>query len=850
MLKNDLGGKWKLKVGDSSEILEAHLPGCNYLDLIANRKLEDPFWGENEQAATEVSKQKFEYERTFIVLNEFLQNDYVELVATGLDTLCTIYLNGKILGKSDNIYRTWRFNAKPFLYEGENTIRIEIDNPYPYFERRQAEENLLYIPNAAKGSQYIRKTPCHFGWDWGPVLPPAGLIGNIALESYDIRIDNMKIRQHHEHGNVRLDVSVEFIGDNKLPLQAVLVATSPDGICTEYPTIINDNNAFCTINIDSPQLWWSNGLGEQPLYTLTFQLMKNSDNTVIDLCTKKIGLRTIELDNSPDEWGNQFRFVVNGIPIFAKGANWIPSDSFITRSTYEDLEFYVKSAKRANMNMLRVWGGGMYESDDFYNLCDQYGILIWQDFIFACGAYPFFDEDFVNNVHQEVIDNVKRLRHHACLAIWCGNNENELISILFKKNEKIRSTNLPFYHNILRAWVKEIDGVTPYWPGSPSSGSLGVRSHNMKPGKTCGDSHLWQIWHGMLPIEGYRRFPTRFCSEFGMESMPSMATIKTFTDEKNINEFSPVMQAHQKSAGGNEKILYYLLKKYRNPAKFEDFIYLSQIVQADTIRFATDCWRRGMGRHNGAIFWQYNDCWPVASWSGIDYNKQYKALQYQAEHFNKMLCLSNNYFNNRVELYIINEYPTAFDGELVWKICSFDGRIINEGTVPARLKSISAERITVLRFADVLKGAKKTDVVLMVTLRKGTEIRDTKTWLLVPDKKAHLPKTVINYSCEVKDGTAEVILSSALFARKVFISAEGVNQPWSDNFFDIPGGETKTLTVSLPKSMDKETLINNIHIRSLADVEPKNSIIKDKLIRSRIFMKKNNLIAWLIFHFI
>jgi beta-mannosidase len=815
-----------------------------------NGKLENPFWEKNEQEATKIAKQDFEYERIFIVFHDFLQNDVVELVATGLDTLATIHLNGKILGKTDNIYRTWRFDVKSFLHEGENTIRIEIENPYPYFEKRQSEENLLYIPNAAKGSQYIRKTPCHFGWDWGPVLPPAGLLGSIALESYDIRIGDMQVLQHHENSNVRLDVSAKFIGDPKLLLQAVFVSTSTDGISTEYSAKIDENTASCTINITSPQLWWCNGLGEQPLYTLTFQLKDNLDGTVIDLCTKKIGLRTIELDNTPDKWGNQFRFVVNGIPIFAKGANWIPADSFITRTTQEDLEFYIKSAKRANMNMLRVWGGGMYESDNFYNLCDQYGILIWQDFIFACGAYPFFDETFVENVHQEVIDNVTRIRHHASLAVWCGNNENELISILCKKNKRITSTNLPFYHNTLRAWVKEIDGVTPYWPGSPSSGSLGIKFHNMKPGKTCGDTHLWQIWHGMLPIEGFRRFPTRFCSEFGMESMPSIATIQTFTDDKDLNEFSPVMQAHQKSAGGNEKILFYLLAKYRNPAKFEDFIYLSQIVQADTIRFATDYWRRGMGRHNGAIFWQYNDCWPVASWASIDYNKQYKALQYQAEHFNKMLCLSNDYFNNRAELYLINEYPTAFDGELDWKICKFDGHIINKGTVSAKLNPVSAGKITVLRYAKVLKGAKKSDVVLMVSLRKGAEVMDTKTWLLVPDKKAHLPKTEIEYSCKVKDDTAEVMLSSALFARKVFISADGVNQPWSDNFFDIAGGEYKTLRVSLPKGMKKENLEKRIHIRTLADVEPKNCILKDKLIHMRIFLKKSNLIAWIMFKFL
>ncbi len=849
-MKINLSGEWDLKMSGNDTIYQGHLPGCNYLDLIKNGGIEDPFWGTNEEIATKIARQEFEYARTFSVSPDFLQKERVELVADGLDTLCTIYLNGTVLGKTDNIYRIWRFDVSALLHAGENRIRIVIADPYPYFEKRQAEEELLYIPNAAKGSQYIRKTPCHFGWDWGPVLPPAGLVGKIGLESYDIRIQHMRVKQHHENKFVRLRLSAEMIGAGKRPLQGIVRLTSPDGKGDEYPANIEGDTVNCSIDITSARLWWCNGLGEQPLYTVTLLLKGDSDELVIDTCTKKIGLRTIELDTSPDQWGNQFRFVINGVPIFAKGADWIPTDSFITRTTKEDVEFYITSAKQANMNMLRVWGGGMYENDDFYDLCDQYGILVWQDFIFACGAYPFFDEAFVENVHQEVIDNVTRIRDHASLALWCGNNENELIGILCKKNRKISSTNMPFYHNTLREWVKELDDVTPYWPGSPSSGTLGVRFHNMKPGKTSGDTHLWQIWHGMLPIEGFRKFPTRFCSEFGMESMPSMDTIRTFTDEKELSEFSPVMQAHQKSGSGNEKMLFYLLAKYRNPAKFEDFVYLSQIVQADTIRFATDHWRRGLGRHNGAIYWQYNDCWPVASWAGIDYNKQYKALQYQAKHFNKMLCLSNDYYLDRAQLHLINEYPTAFEGELVWKICTFDGHMINKGTQNIKLNSLSAEKIAVLTYSKLLKGTRKSRAVLIASLYQGKEMVDEKTWLLVPDKKAKLPKPEITYECRVGDGIATVILSGKYFARKVFISAEQVNQPWSDNFFDIPAGESKILSVSLPGGMTKETFERGIRIRSLADVVPRNSLIKDRLIRMGIFFKIPNLKAWIMFKFL
>ncbi|MGB4658423.1 MAG: glycoside hydrolase family 2 protein [Mobilitalea sp.] len=797
-----------------------------------------------------MAKQDFEYSRQFFVSSDLLINERIELVACGLDTLCMLILNGTVLGRTDNIYRTWRFDVKPFLCEGNNLLQIFIENPYPYFEKRQSEENLFSMANQAKGSQYLRKTPCHFGWDWGPILPPAGLIGSIELESYGIRIKDLHIVQRHEYNKVFLNITGKITDTSSSSLQAFICCIAPDGFSTEYPAVLIGNDIICTIEISSPELWWCNGLGAQPLYQLELQIRSIADGALIDSCSKKIGLRTIELDTSPDKWGNQFRFLVNGVPIFAKGADWIPSDSFITRTSRSDLEFYIESAHLANMNMLRIWGGGMYESDDFYDLCDQYGILLWQDFIFACGAYPLFDSEFLNNVHQEVLDNVTRLRHHASLALWCGNNENELMASFWKKNKLVADSNAKFYHNTLRSWVADIDGVTPYWPGSPSSGSLTLKPHNMKDGTTCGDTHLWQVWHGMLPIEAFRKFPTRFCSEFGMESMPSMSTIHTFTAEPNLSEFDPVMQAHQKSVGGNEKILFYLLAKYRNPAKFEDFVYLSQIVQADTIRFATDCWRRNLGRHNGAIFWQYNDCWPVASWASIDYGKQYKALQYKAKHFNKMLCLSNDYYKDRVELYLINEYPTVFAGELDWKLCTFDGKVVNQGSVLANVDSVSAGKIIVLHFSEVLKSVNKKDVFLQVVFRRGTNVLDHKMWLLVPDKDAHLPKSDIKLHCSVTNGIAEVTLTSALYARHVFISAEDVISPWSDNFFDLISGEPKTIQVPLPDGMDKEIFEKNLHLHTLADVDSKNSRFKDKLLRFSMIFKKSNFITWIIFKFI
>ncbi len=837
MQRFSLCGDWLLRQDSSNELLKGHLPGSSYLDLMANGKLEDPFWGMNEDRSKDVAHHDYEYSRDFELPQEFLQASHIELVISGLDTLAAIRMNGEVIGEADNINRTWRFDAKPYLRQGSNRIQILLKDPFPYVEERQAKKPLQGMDKHSAANGHLRKTPCHFGWDWGPSLPPAGLIGDISLESYELRIDDVHILQHHEENKVRLEITARLIGEPFDNLIASCSITTPEGKTSNYPAEFQAGRIHSAIAVEDPKLWWCNGLGEQPLYTVEIAAGEH------DSSTKTIGLRTIKLNTSPDEWGNQFRFEINGVPIFAKGANWIPTDSFVTRTAYGTLEFYIRSAKHANMNMLRVWGGGYYESDDFYELCDRYGILVWQDFVFACNSYPFYEPEFLANVHQEVIDNVTRLRHHASLALWDGNNENELFRMFWKKGSEVYESNMNFYHKILPEWVAALDGVTPYWPGSPSSGSLEYKTHDMNRG----DTHLWQIWHGMLPIEAFRRYPTRFCSEFGMESMPSMHTIRAFTDQKDLKLFDPVMQLHQKSVGGNEKMLFYLLAKYRNPKQFEDFIYLSQLVQSDTIRFAGERWRREMSRHNGALYWQYNDCWPVASWASIDYGRQYKALQYHARHFNKLLCISNDYFNDRVDLYIINEYPDVFQGDLKWKLMTFDGTLISEGAVPAAVEKSSAKNMVTLHFSEILKGHGKTKAVLQTELIRNGQVLDEKMYLLVPDRKAALPKPQIKSDYKVEKEELTITLLSDIYARYVFLESDSITEPWSDNFFDLLPGREKKIKVKLPQGIASENIMKQLKLKSLADVEPKNSVLMDRWLRFSMRFKKNNLLTWIIF---
>lgn len=842
----NLAGTWTFREDGSNEWINGELPGCNFLDLMEAGKIPDPFWGMNEAKVQSIGDKDYEYARDFDVSAELYSHERIELVMSGLDTLTEIRLNGIKIAETENAHRLYRFSVKTQLKEGGNRLTILFKSPVNYITEKHAEYKLLSV-SEVKGVSHIRKPQCHFGWDWGPILPLSGISGDIQLEAYNVaRIEDVDIKQQHTKNQVALDMHVELDRmefGNSLSMDCSVSA--PDGSVHAAKMAISESKASCTLIIEDPQLWWSNGLGEQPLYTV--QMTLYDGDKVMDTWEKQIGLRTIELDTSSDQWGHNFQFIINGVPIFVKGSDWIPSDSFVTRTSAKDLEFYIKSAKDANMNMLRVWGGGYYESDTFYELCDQYGILVWQDFAFACMAYKLFDEVFLENVHLEVLDNVRRLRHHASLALWCGNNEIEPISMLWKKEKKLYQSGIDFFYNVLPEWVAQVDHTTPYWPGSPS-GNKGEGGKNSN-GSAEGDTHLWQVWHGMFPIESFEKYPTRFCSEFGMESLPSMETVRSFTDETDINIFSPVMLSHQKSAGGNQKMLFYILSKYRNPETLGDFIYLSQLIQSETIRVATEGWRRQMDRCHGSLYWQFNDCWPVASWAGIDYRKQFKAVQYRARHFNQMSCVSAELSRNRADIYVINDYPSAFNGILQWTLSDFQGNIIDCGESPANVDSCSALQIQSLRYKDILQGFVSNEVVLGLHLSEDGQIISKQTCLLVPDKEAKLETPIITKSLIIDGSNAVLTLQSDVFARHVYVNVPGVDTPLSDNFFDLEVGQVFCIQFSVPDGVDQTLLEQKIQIKSLVDVKAKGSRFKDGWIRLAMRLNKRNLLSWLIFKF-
>ncbi len=841
MQKVDLGGRWSLSQ-DHGTPIPGTLPGCTYLDYMANG-MEDPFFGENETKASELAHHHYSYTRTFSLSAETLASRYIDFVGDGLDTVMDLYLNDELLGHAENINRTYRFNAHALLREGENSIRLEIRDPYEVIKEKQAENPILEkgVPFALVG--HIRKTPCHFSWDWGPQLAPAGVMRSIGLEAYNNRITDFRIIQHHENGTVTLsfELTPKEMSDTA---SASLTLTAPDG--SKNSCFLKKENASFqgSLAVNNPKLWWCNGLGEQPLYTVSAELLE--DGVPADSQTKRIGLRTVTLDTAEDDWGRQFRFLVNGVPIFAKGGDWIPADSFIQRTKREDYFWYLRECKKAGMNMVRVWGGGYFECDDFYDACDEMGILVWQDCLFACNIYPVHLPEFRENVHREIIDNVSRLRHRASLALWCANNECEAAMTFVRKAAgELADQNIRFYYFDLADWVNAVDGVTPYWPGSPGTGGYKLKGSNKK-GHVMGDTHLWSIWHGLFAIEDFRTYNTRFCSEFGMESMPVMKTVRSFHPEGKVELLDPIMLLHQKCGSGNKKMLYYLLAKYKEPKNFKDLVYLTQIVQSDTIRYATECWKRNIGHQNGALYWQLNDCWPVASWAAVDYRKQKKALLYHSGMFNKMLMISNDYHRRDADLYVINEYNSSYELTLDWTVSDFTGVKLAEGSRPVSVSAVSSVKVLHLNFRKDLRGIDIHDVFLNVVLREGDTEVDQKSYLLVPDKQAHLPKPELKTEVSCKNGRATVRVSSDVYARYVFVDSDALSSSWENNYLTILPGETAVFTADADEDILPEAIRDTLTLQTIASVETCKTAREERRTRRAIFWEGKNWLTYIL----
>jgi beta-mannosidase len=817
MKTQSLTGVWQFRQAGTEEWLPASVPGGAHTDLLALGRIPDPFVGDNEKRVQWVAEADWEYRTQFTAAPEFLSQAHIWLVCDGLDTLATVSLNGQEVGRAANMFRQYRWDVKPLLKAGENDLHIAFDSPVRYTAAQQAIRYMPGVTQAITGGPHLRKAPCQFGWDWGPQLPPIGIWKDIRLEGYHgARIEDIHLRQEHAGGQVTVEALVTVQGWDKAPRSAVLRVTAPDGQVFETSAAFaSDNGSRLQVRIANPQLWWPNGYGEQPLYRISIEL--HQADVLLDQREYQLGLRTIELRQEPDAWGRSFEFVVNGQPIFAKGSNWIPADSFPTRISDAYLEGLIRSAVETHQNMLRVWGGGLYEEERFYDLCDRYGILVWQEFIFSCSVYPLDDQAFLENVRVEVVENVRRLRHRTSLALWCGNNEMEWgwVDWGWKGQEfqNLKTAYDKFFHHTLPAWVQPEDPDHAYWPSSPSSDTPFENPN----GQVQGDAHYWDVWHGRKPFTAYRNQYPRFMSEFGFQALPPLATIRTYAEEADWNMTSYIMERHQKNDSGNSLMVGQMLDTFRLPKDFESLVYLSMVLQAEGIRYGVEHWRRFPKRVAGTLYWQLNDCWPVASWSSLDYFGRWKALHYAARRFYAPLLLSIEDKPTEQNVYVTNEQREPWVGSVRWWLETLDGKVLESGEEAVMVAPFDVTTVCRRDFSGLLTDNLRRETVFIAKLWQGGQLLNRQTAFFVPTKHLSLSDPAISAQVRVDRDQIHIELASRSLARLVEVALKGADVVFSDNYFDLPAGHTVSISTPLPSGWTLSQVQAAIKVRSVYD---------------------------------
>ncbi|MGO9108119.1 MAG: beta-mannosidase [Thermoguttaceae bacterium] len=808
----DLGGAWQVVQEGAGETIPAIVPGCIHTDLLAAKKIPDPFFRDNERAVQWVGEANWLYRRSLDVAPELLAHDYVVLKCEGLDTLATIRLNDAVVAHTDNMFRTYEFDVKKLLKPGNNTLEIKFDSVLPSMRAKEARRKLPTW--AYPGAGYVRKEPCNFGWDWGPTLITCGIWRNIGIEAFNAaRLDEVAILQDHsKQGAVALNIQVAAhpaSDDLQVKTEVFLGGQRVAGGLAD----LAQGKAKIDVAIDNPQLWWPAGMGKQPLYRVQVDLLRGGK--LLDSTTKRIGLRTLRA--VPQTAAAPLHFEVNGIPFFAKGANWIPADCFANRLTKEVYRRYVDDAVAANMNTLRFWGGGYYEDDALFDLCDEKGICIWLDLKFGCSTYPAFDDAFLKSVTAEARDNIVRLRHHPSIALWCGNNE-----IMFFRGGKQwtddKMSDGDYYKLFRDTLGEQIHRLAPqsdYVTGSPD----------------CGDVHFWEVWHGGKPFEVYRDIHG-FVSEFGFQSFPAPKTVDSFTTAADRNSvYSPVMMYHERSNRmymdvkedgriGTDKIMILVRKYFREPKDFESTLWLSQITQGYGIKYGAEGWRRESPKSMGCVYWQYNDCWPCSSWSSVDYFGRWKALQYMARRFYAPVLVSGDedVKGRKVDLHVTSDRLENCQGSLQWTITDVSGVKLGEGKIDVDIAAGKSRLVRSLELRDVVEKQGEKNILVWLKLDvAGETVSENLVTLAYPRELKLLDPALSADITEKGQGLFTVVLHAEHPALWTWLELDGVDARFSDNFVHVGPAGPVTITVQPAMPMTKDALQRALKIRSLYD---------------------------------
>lgn len=807
MIIQKLESGWKLKNCSTGQWFDTSVPGTVYGTWLEHGAMEDPYWRDNEDTALAMMESDYEYELTVSLVEELKNCDDIQLKFEGIDTLADIFLNDSLLGHADNMHRIWEYPVKD-LIKDVNEIRVRIHSPLAFIRKAYEESPYDGSSDAMKGFAHIRKAHCSFGWDWGPRLPDAGLFRDVSfIGARQAKIRDVQIRQSHKEGSVTLAIHTEAESFGDTAYEWEVKITDPDGKVSVYQGLPE------CITIENPQLWWPNGYGDQPLYLV--EIILKSDEEILDAQSRRIGLRTMKVNTDADEYGNRFAHEVNGVEIFAMGADYIPEDCIRGRVNRERTRRLLEDCRACNFNVIRVWGGGYYPDDFFYDLCDELGFIVWQDFMFACAVYPL-TPSFEENTSAEIRDNVRRIRHHACLGLWCGNNEMEMFVAQgqWVRKPLQKTEYLLMNERIIPQLLSKYDLDTFYWPSSPSSG--GDFDEPNDPAR--GDAHYWEVWHGGVPFTEYRNYYFRYLSEFGFQSFPSVKTIEQFTDPEDRNIFSYIMEKHQRNDGANGKILHYMSQMYRYPESFSHLVYVSQLLQAEAIRYGVEHFRRNRGRCMGSVYWQLNDCWPAASWSSIDYFGRWKALHYFAKRFFAPVLLSceeegvltssmnvneeNRTLRNAARFCVTNETRNRFCGKIRWSLRDAKACILEAGEYDVDAAALSAAPFPWIEFPD----SDGRTCYLSYELWQEDTLISHGTSLFVPPKHFDFLNPELELS--VEDG--EITVKASAFAKGVEIGNDSGDLLLSDNYFDMDAGVKKIRVV--------QGNIEGLYVRSVYEI--------------------------------
>ena len=801
------GSDWQFVETGAQNWKPAQIPGTVQTDLLRLGKIPDPFLLNNEDSIQWVSQRDWTYKKIFSVPSKILKKQHHILIFEGLDTYAQIVLNDSLLFKSDNAFRGYDFNVSEIL-QHENTLEITLGSP-DTIENNAAARLNYQLPEAPR--VFSRKPQFQYGWDWGPKIKTMGIWRDVSLFSYaEVRMTEAFIKTDaisKEKATLTAEIEFETFDFHKNTVEIINNSTNKT---IEHPLEIFGKDTYTfPITIKNPKLWWTHNLGDPFLYDFTINLKKG--NTVIQTINKKIGLRSIELVTEKDSIGEGFYFKLNGKPVYMKGANYIPQNIFLAEVKPQDRKKLLNDVVAANMNMLRVWGGGVYEDDLFYELCDEKGILVWQDFMFACAMYPG-DKDFLENVKAEAIDNVKRLRNHPSIALWCGNNENSegwnrwgwQADKTEAQKQEIWKSYQAVFNDILPKVVDSLHPGISYWESSPKFGR-GDSRYQFE-----GDAHDWWVWHDGYPFEHFEKEVPRFMSEFGFQSFPSYQTIKYFTGKDIIDLNHPSFKSHQKHARGFKLIKQYMERDFPVPSNDEDYVYVSQLLQAYGITRGIKAHRLAKPYNMGTLYWQLNDCWPAVSWSSIDGLGNWKALHYKVKEAFEDVIIITKSKDLGVEISIINDTFKTVSDTLKVALLDFKGRVLDRKEIAITTKTLSSEMAFHYTMTASRIQENPSQMVLKVTFGNKTSLH-----YFTNPKNLDLPKEQLDISKTLSEKGIIYTVTSKTLQKNVYLYTDNAAH-FTNNFFDLLPGETKEVSADTTRELPNRVLyktLNGVHQR-------------------------------------